>query len=342
MTFKPSCPAPTGHLLVMNNIFRVGIIGAGHIAEKAAKTLAAMQDAECLAVGSRSLEKAQAFAAQFGIPRPYGSYDELLADPDVDLVYIALPHSLHFEWARRAVLAGKPCLVEKSFMMNAGQAREILSLARERGVLVAEAIWTRYLPIFDTAREILGSGVIGRPVTLTSSLGYNVSAKERVQRPELGGGALLDLGVYCLTFVRMFGGAAVAGVTTHCTTLPTGCDGSESIVLELENGILATCDVTALAQGCNISVIAGETGYLVFNDTIHPTKITLMRKDHVVERVWEVPLEVTGFEYQFRACRDAIRNGQIELPQMPHSEIIYVMELMDRLRSIWGVKFPTD
>ena len=140
----------------------------------------------------------------------------------------------------------------------------------------------------------------------------------------------------------MFGGAAVASVTTHCTTLPTGCDASETIVLELENGVLATCDVTATAQGCNISVIAGETGYLVFNDTIHPTKITLMRKDHVVERVWEVPLEITGFEYEFRACRDALLNGALELPQMPHSEILYVMELMDRLRSLWGIHFPTD
>ena len=326
----------------MNNGLHVGILGAGHIAEKAAKTLNAMPDAACLAIGSRTLEKAQAFAERFDIPRAYGSYDELLADPDVDLVYIALPHSLHFEWARRAVLAGKPCLVEKSFMMNARQAREILTLARERGVLVAEAIWTRYLPIIDTAREILASGVIGRPFTITSSLGYNVAAKERIQRPDLGGGALLDLGVYCLTFVRMFGGAAVAGVTTHCTTLPTGCDASETIVLELENGVLATCDVTATAQGCNISVIAGETGYLVFNDTIHPTKITLMRKDHVVERVWEVPLEITGFEYEFRACRDALLNGALELPQMPHSEILYVMELMDRLRSLWGIHFPTD
>ena len=320
----------------------VGIIGAGHIAEKAARTLAAMQDATCLAIGSRELEKARAFAENFDIPRAYGSYDELLADPDVDLVYIALPHSLHYEWARRAVLAGKPCLVEKSFMMNARQAREILSLARERGVLVAEAIWTRYLPIIEKAKEILASGVIGQPRTITSSLAYNVAHKERVLKPELGGGALLDLGVYNITFVRMFGGAPISKITSHCVKFPTGTDASETIVLELENGVLATLDISGICQGDNISVIAGETGYLVFNDTIHPTKITLMRKDHIVKRVWEVPLEITGFEYEFRACRDALAAGALELPQMPHSEIIYVMELMDRLRSLWGVHFPTD
>ena len=317
-------------------IMHVGIVGAGHIAEKAARTLSAMSEADCLAIGSRSLEKAQKFAQTFGIPRAYGSYDELFADPDVDLVYIALPHSHHFEATRRAIEAGKHCLVEKSFMMDGQQAREILALAKSRGVLVAEAIWTRYLPIVQTARELIASGIIGRPMTITSSLGYNVSAKERVQRPELGGGALLDLGVYCLTFVRMFGGAAISGVSTRCTKLPTGVDASESITLELENGLLASIDVTAVAQGNNISTIAGETGYLVFNDTIHPTKISVMHKDHVLEKEIEVPLEITGFEYEFRACREAIMNGWLETPQMPHDEIILVMDLMDRLRREWG------
>lgn len=317
-------------------IMHVGIVGAGHIAEKAARTLKAMVEADCIAIGSRSLEKAQQFAQNFGIPRAYGSYDELYADPDVDLVYIALPHSHHFEATRRAIEAGKHCLVEKSFMMDGQQTREILAMARESGVLVAEAIWTRYLPIVQTARELIASGIIGRPMTITSSLGYNVSAKERIQRPELGGGALLDLGVYCLTFVRMFGGAAISGVSTRCTKLPTGVDASESIALELENGVLASIDVTAVAQGNNISTIAGETGYLVFNDTIHPTKISVMRKDHVLEKEIEVPLEINGFEYEFRACRDAILGGQLECPQMPHDEIILVMDLMDKLRKDWG------
>jgi len=321
---------------------RVGIIGAGHIAEKAARTLAAMEDCEALAIGSRTLEKAQDFAERFEIPRAYGSYDDLLADPDVDLVYVALPHTLHYEVTRRAILSGKACLVEKSFMANAAQAREILALGRDRRVLVAEAIWSRYLPIQQLAREIIGSGAIGSPRTLTSSLAYNVGDKQRVLRPELGGGALLDLGVYNLNFVRMFGGAPIAKISSHCVKFPTGTDASETIVLELGNGVLATIAVSGLCQGNNISVVAGDTGYLVFNDTIHPTKLTLMRKDHVVERVWDVPFEINGFEYQFRACREALLSGQIELKQMPHHEIILVMELMDKLRADWGVSFPCD
>ena len=135
----------------------IGIIGAGHIAEKMATTLGRMEDCSCLAIASRSLEKAQDFAARFGVARAYGSYDDLLADPDVDLVYVATPHSCHFDITRRAILAGKPCLVEKSFMANATEAATIIALAREKGVFVAEAMWPRYMPVLGIARDVLAS-----------------------------------------------------------------------------------------------------------------------------------------------------------------------------------------
>ena len=176
-------------------IKNVGIIGAGHIAEKAAATLAAMDDMTFLAIGSRSLEKAQAFAGRFGAERAYGSYQEVFSDPDVDLVYIALPHSCHFEAARDAINAGKPCLVEKSFMMNSTEAAAIIALARSKGVFVAEAIWPRYMPVRQIARDLIDSGIIGTPRMVNATLAYEVSSKERVLRPELGGGALLDLGL---------------------------------------------------------------------------------------------------------------------------------------------------
>ena len=170
-------------------MMNVGIIGAGHIAEKAATTLAAMDDMQCLAIGSRSQAKADAFAGHFGIPRAYGSYAQLLADPEVELVYIAVPHSFHFPVTRDAILAGKHCLVEKSFMLSSTEAAGILALAREKGVLVAEAMWPRYMPVRQMALDVLGSGIIGEPKMLSASLAYNVSGKERVLRPELGGGA---------------------------------------------------------------------------------------------------------------------------------------------------------
>lgn len=318
-------------------MFNVGIIGAGHISEKAAKTLAAMDDMQCLAIGSRSLEKAQAFAAQFGVARAYGSYAELLADPDVQLVYIATPHSHHFAVAKDAVLAGKPCLIEKSFMLNAVEAATLLALAREKGVFVAEAIWPRYLPVRQMAREVLASGVIGKPVMVTASLGYDVSDKERVLKPELGGGALLDLGVYVLNFVRMYCDSPIARLNTTCIRSETGVDASEVVTMVLEDGTLATVQASAWSQGDNQGVIAGTTGYLVFDDLINPTCLRICRKRHIVEKEIPVPPQITGFEYQFRACKESIEAGLLEPPQMPHSEILFIMHLMDRLRAEWGI-----
>ena len=316
---------------------KVGIIGAGHIAEKAAATLAAMDDMQCLAIGSRSLEKAQAFAERFGIERAYGAYAELLADPDVELVYIAVPHSCHFAVARDAILAGKPCLVEKSFMLNATEAAAILALAREQGVFVAEAMWPRYMPVVQMGRELIASGVIGTPKMVNATLAYNVSEKERVLRPELGGGALLDLGVYLLNFVRMYLDSPIQKLNTTCIVSETGVDATEDITLVLADGTMASLQASAWCQGGNEAVIAGTTGYLVFDDLIHPSRISICRKRHIVERVVELPPQITGFEYQFRACRDALAAGALEAPQMPHSEILYIMHLMDRLKAEWGL-----
>jgi predicted dehydrogenase len=315
----------------------VGNIATGHIAEKAATTLAAMEDMQCLAVGSRSLEKAQAFASRFGIPRAYGSYAELLADPDVQLVYVAVPHHMHFSVTRDAILAGKPCLVEKSFMMNATEAAAILALAREKGVFVAEAMWPRYMPVLQMGRELLASGIIGEPRMITGTITYNVSDKERVQKPEMGGGALLDLGVYVLNFVRMYCDSPISQINTTCIRSESGVDATEVITMLLEDGTLASVQASAWCQGENVGVIAGTTGYLLFDDLIHPLNIRVCRKRHIVEKEIPVPPQITGFEYQFRACRDAIEAGLLEPPQMPHSEILYIMHLMDRLRAEWGV-----
>ena len=276
-------------------MMNVGIIGAGHIAEKAARTLAEMEGMSCLAIGSRSQKKAQDFAARFGITRAYGSYAELLQDPDIDLVYIATPHSCHFENARDAILAGKPCLVEKSFMMNAVEAAAILALAREKNVFIAEAIWPRYMPVRDMARQVIASGVIGKPVMLTATLAYNVSEKERVLQPSLGGGALLDLGVYLLNFVRMYCDSPIRDLTTSCIRAATGVDASEVITFIHEDGTLSTVQSSAFSEGNNEGVITGTTGFLVFDDLINPTCLRICRKRHIVEREIPVPKQITGF-----------------------------------------------
>ena len=176
---------------------RVGIIGAGWIAEKAAITLNGLTDCEAYAIASRSKEKADTFAETWKMRKAYGSYAELIADPSVDLVYVATPHSHHYDVTRDALLAGKPCLVEKAFMANYRQAKEIVDLSRERGVFLAEAIWTRYQPVVGMVRDLISSWRIGMPRLVTATLGYSMGDKPRIMRADLCGGALLDLAQEC-------------------------------------------------------------------------------------------------------------------------------------------------
>lgn len=321
---------------------RVGIIGTGWIAEKAAITLNGLNDCEAYAVGSRSQEKADAFAKTWNIRKAYGSYAELIADPDVDLVYVGTPHSHHYEVTRQALLAGKPCLVEKAFMANHRQAKEIVDLARERKVFLAEAIWTRYQPIVGTVRSLIAEGRIGTPRLITATLGYSMGQKPRIMRPDLCGGALLDLGVYALNFVRMFCDAGIVSIQSQCVKSDTGMDLTNAISLVLDNGVLANVQSSASCVGDNIGVIAGTEGNLIIDNINNPQRITVNTRDRVFVEDIPAPRQITGYEYQFIACRQALIDGLLEPREMPLAETLYIMQLMDSLRRQWGVRYPMD
>ena len=322
--------------------FRVGIIATGWIAEKAAITLNGLADCEAYAVGSRTLEKAQAFAQKWNIPKAYGSYSELIADPDIDLVYIGTPHSHHYDVTREAILAGKPCLVEKAFMANARQTKEVLDLAHERKVFIAEAIWTRYQPAVKMVRDLISSGRIGTPRLVTATLGYSMGDKPRIMRADLCGGALLDLGVYALNFVRMFFPADIVSVESQCVKSDTGMDLTNAISLVLSDGILANVQSSASCVGDNIGVIAGTDGNLIIDNINNPQRITVNTHDREFVEDIHVPQQITGYEYQFLACRDALAEGLLEPREMPHAETLYIMQLMDDFRQKWGVHYPYD
>ena len=322
--------------------FRVGIVGAGWIAEKAAITLNGLEGFRPYAIGSRSLEKAQEFADKWGIERAYGSYSEVVDDPDVDLLYVATPHSHHFDITKEALLKGKPCLVEKAFMANKAQAQVIVDLARRNKVFLAEAIWTRYQPAVEMVRNIIRDGRIGTPRLVTATLGYSMGNKERIMRPDLCGGALLDLGVYCLNFVRMFCDAPIVSMDSQCVKSLSGMDLSNAISLVLADGILANVQSSASCVGDNIGVIAGTEGNIIIDNVNNPQRITVNGPDRVFVEEIPVPKQITGYEYQFVACWDAIAAGLLEPPQMPLEETLYIMELMDGLRKEWGVRYPMD
>lgn len=320
---------------------RVGIIGAGWIAEKAAITLNGLADCEAYAIASRSKEKAEAFAEKWKMRKAYGSYSELIADPSVDLVYVATPHSHHYDVTREALMAGKPCLVEKAFMANYRQAKEIVTLARERKVFLAEAIWTRYQPVVAMMRELIGSR-IGTPKLLTATLGYSMGDKPRIMRADLCGGALLDLGVYALNFVRMFFDADILRITSQCVKSQTGMDLTNAMTLTLSNGVLCNLQSSAACVGDNIGVIAGTDGNLIIDNINNPQKITVNGPDRTYIETIPVPQQITGYEYQFVACRQALIDGLLEPKEMPLEETLYIMQLMDSLRKDWDVRYPMD
>ena len=323
------------------DILRVGLIGTGWIAEKAAITLAGLDNCEAYAVGSRSQEKAEAFAQKWNIGKAYGSYSALIADPDVDLIYVGTPHSHHYDVTREALLAGKPCLVEKAFMANYRQAKEIVDLARERKVFLAEAIWTRYQPVVKMMRDLINSR-IGIPRLVTATLGYSMGDKPRIMRPDLCGGALLDLGVYALNFVRMFFDADIVSITSQCVKSQTGMDLTNAMTLVLSDGVLCNLQSSAACVGDNIGVIAGTDGNLIIDNINNPQKITVNGPDRTYIETIPVPQQITGYEYQFIACRQALIDGLLEPKEMSLDETLYIMQLMDDFRQKWGVKYPMD
>jgi predicted dehydrogenase len=325
-----------------NNVLRVGIIGAGWIAEKAAITLNGLQECECYAIASRSLEKAEAFAKQWKVKKAYGSYSELIADADVDLVYVATPHSHDYDVTKEDLLADKPCLVEKAFMANLKQSTEIVQLAHERKVFLAEAIWTRYQRAVQIVRDLIDNGRIGTPRLVTATLGYSMGDKPRIMRPDLCGGALLDLGVYALNFVRMFFPADIVSIDSQCVKSKTGMDLTNAITLVLADGMLCNLQSSAACVGDNIGVIAGTEGNIIIDNVNNPQTITVNGPDRTYIETIRVPQQITGYEYQFLACRQALKEGLLEPREMPHAEVLYIMELMDGLRQKWGVRYPMD
>ena len=322
--------------------FKVGIIGAGWIADKMAEALAPLSDYCVWCVGSRQLEKAQEFCRERNIPVAYGSYEEVVSDPEVDLVYVATPHSHHYQHARLALEHNKPVLVEKAFTANAREAQELLTMAKERGVFITEAIWTRYMPLSLKVKELMASGIIGEPRVLTATLCYMMEHKERIVRADLCGGALLDLGVYVLNFARMYFGTDITRTVTNCHLGPEGMDMQESISLSFANGRMANLQAGCLTLNDRQGIISGTEGYIRVDNVNCPERIDVVRNYELVETISRPAEMVNGYEYQVMECRRCIEQGLLESPMMPHAETLSIMQQMDALRKEWGVVYPMD
>lgn len=326
----------------MQQKLKVGILGAGHIAQKMATTLMGMKEAELYAVAARELSRAEQFADEFHAQKAYGNYEALADDPDIDLIYIATPHSHHFGPARMCLLKGKPVLCEKAFTANAREAEELIRIAQEKQVYLAEAIWTRYMPFSRTIRELTESGIIGKPMMLTASLGYPIAHKERIVRLELCGGTLYDLGVYPINFALMTFGNDLEKITSTCVKNETGVDMQNSITFTYRDGRMAVMQTTAFCASDRQGIISGDKGYLVIDNINNPQQAVVYNTDHQETGRYTCPPQITGFEYQVLEAAEAIRQGAIEPASMPHAETLRVMQMLDSLRKEWGIRFPMD
>lgn len=288
------------------------------------------------------MERAKAFAEKFDIPKAYGSYEELAKDPDVELIYIAVPHSHHYMYMKMCLEHGKPVLCEKAFTANAAQAKEILELSKEKGVFVGEAIWTRYMPSRKIIDDAIAAGKIGEVNFVTANLGYNIQHVRRLTDPELAGGALLDVGIYPLSFIAMILGDEVASVTSSCVKTETGVDAQNAIVLTYKNGKMAIAHSGMLGPTEQFGIVYGSKGYLVAENINNVDRVWIYDNERKLVEAIDMPEQITGFEDEVRASMAAIREGKIECEQMPHSEILRMMEQMDSLREAWGIRYPFE
>lgn len=326
-------------------MLRIGILGAGRIAVTMAQTIRKMcengEDVCLYAVAAREEARARAFAREHGGEKAYGSYGAMLADPAVELVYIATPHSHHYEHAMLCLSHGKHVLCEKAFTVNARQAQEVTRYAREKGLLITEAIWTRYQPMRQMLADALTSGAIGRPELLTANLCYAVTDKERIVQPELAGGALLDVGVYTLNFAEMAFGRA-DGVQAVCVKSPQGVDMADSITLTWSDGRMAVLTAGTRTVSDRFGAIYGTEGCLMVENINNPQAIRIYDARHRLVSEARCPVQLTGYEYEVREAAACIREGKTECPSMPHGETVHMMELMDHIRAQMALRYPCE
>lgn len=325
------------------DVIRWGIIGTGNIASVFAKGLTSLADAKLVAVGSRTQESAQRFAERFHVPRAYSSYTALAHDPDVDIVYISTPHALHYDNTMLCLRAGKAVLCEKPFAINAREAAEMIATARERGLFLMEAMWTRFLPVMVRLRELLADHAIGEIRMLQADFGFrtNVNPQSRLFDPALGGGGLLDVGVYCVSLAsHLFGPPdQIVGLAEIGTT---GVDEQGAVLLGYPGGQLAVLSTAIRTSTPHEATIMGTDGMIRLNRAWWKgTDLTLMRNGHEAETI-ACPMEGNGYNYEAAEAGRCLRAGKLESAIMPLDETLAIMRTLDQIRAQWGVRYPSD
>ena len=327
----------------MSRPFHWGIIGTGGIARAFALDLQRLPDHKVAAVGSRSAEKGHAFAAQFKDCIAYGSYKELVGDPDIDGIYVATPHPSHVSSTLLALQAGKPVLCEKPFAVNASEAKLMIDAARKMNMTLMEAMWMRFLPHIKKIRKILNEGVIGEVISVEADHGQRLAPLQipRLMLPEFAGGALLDLGIYPVSFAHMVLGAP-SKISASAAFTPEGVDSQTSVIFDYPSGAQAILTANMITSTPCRAVISGTLGRIEIDRTFYnPTSVRVISND---ESVTEYPNDYEGHGLREQAIEfaDLVRGGLTESSILSLEETYQVMQSMDEIRRLIKLKFPIE
>lgn len=326
----------------MPETIRWGILGPGNIAAKFAEGLKSADHAELVAVGSRSLDRANEFADRFGASKRHDSYDALAGDPDVDAIYVATPHPFHKANSILCLEAGKAVLCEKPFTINRAEAEAVVSVARDRGIFLMEAMWTRYLPVMQQVREWIAEGAIGDVRMITGDFGFRAgfNPESRAFDPALGGGGLLDVGIYPISFARMIVGRPPTGIAARAEIGATGVDEQAAVILDYD-GILAVCACGVRTTTPQEAQVWGTDGRIVVHAPFwQGSKATLVSKGN--EETVDRPFKGNGYTHEAEEVGRCLRAGEKESGLMPLDESIELMGTLDDIRAQWGMKYPME
>lgn len=326
----------------MTDKFRWGILGAGSIARKFVTGVKALDDHEVIAVGSRQQATADKFADEFAIPHRHASYEALAADPEVDAIYVATPHPMHKENTLLSLRGGKAVLCEKPFTINAAETQEIIAEARQRKIFLMEAMWTRYIPIVQEAHRLVKEGAIGAVRMVTADFGYRAGFRpeSRAFDPALGGGALLDVGIYPLSFAAMFLGTPDR-ISSLANLGQTGVDEESAFILGYPTGAMAVLYTAVRTNTPQDAVIMGENGMIRIHPPFWiPKKLTLTVAGKTQEI--EMPYVANGYNYEAVEVAKCVRAGKLESAIMPLDESLSIMQTMDAIRAQWNMKYPME
>ncbi len=330
----------------MQQKIRWGILGCGRIARKFASDLRLVQDAEIIAAGSRSAESAENFANEFAVQHRHSSYQALAENPDVDVIYIATPHNLHYENTVLCLNHNKAVLCEKAFAVNSRQVKEMIRLAKEKNVFLMEALWSKFLPHYSKVQQMLRDGVLGEVKSMLVNFGFKPAPPipARLFDPALAGGTMLDIGIY-----NVFWTMSVLGkpdiIEASMTTAPTGVDGQCAVLFKYNNGAMAQLFSTFSSNLATEADISGTAGRIRLSGRFYEPSTTIEYYPGRPDSKQIIPVEKEqgfGYHYEARHVCECLRSNLTESPVMSHRDSLDLMETLDAIRKIAGIRYPSD